>query len=56
MAKRPQALYKEIEECNEQELQQAQTYLLLRMYGMKRTAFLVGIVGAGLSFLLLMSY
>lgn len=53
----PQALSKEIEECNEQELQQAQTYLLLRMYGMMREMMrlvVVGIVGIFLSLVALL--
>lgn len=36
MANIPQALHKEIDECNEMELQQAQTYLLFRIHGMMK--------------------
>jgi len=54
MAQIPQALHKEIDECNEMELQQAQTWLLFRIHSYVKffyTVWWIGIILTILGFL-----
>ena len=49
MAQIPQALHKEIDECNEMELQQAQTWLLFRIHSYVKFFYTVWWIGVALA-------
>ena len=51
MANIPQALHKEIDECNEMELQQAQTWLLFRIHSYVKFFYTMWWLGVSLTIL-----